>query len=215
MIKKDYYIESEALILPEYGRNIQNMVEYCLTLKDKNQRQACAQSIIETMNMVSGRDREREDYWQVLWDHLYIMSGFKLDIDFPYEVTTKEEYETKLKGEMHNQRSQKPTYRHYGKIVERMIELTLQLPEGDERDTWARNTALQMKRNYVQWNKESVNNAKIFADLFELSKGQIYLDELICQLPEARELVQASPQLANNSSARKNNNNKNKSKKKK
>lgn len=195
MIKKDYYTENEVLILPEYGRNIQNMVEHCLTIEDKEERQQCAQSIIETMNMVSGRDKERDDYWQVLWDHLYIMSDFKLDVDFPYEVTTREEYESKLKCALVNEQATKPTYRHYGKIVERMIEEVLALPEGEERNILARETALQMKRSYVQWNKDTVTNAKVFADLFELSKGKIYLDEMICMLPEAKELLQPSPQL--------------------
>lgn len=197
MIKKDYYSENDALILPEYGRNIQNMVEHCLTIKDKDERQHCAESIIETMNMVSGRDKERDDYWQVLWDHLYIMSDFKLDVHFPYEVTTREEFENKMKCALINEEASKPAYRHYGKIVERMIEQVVALPEGEERNALAKETALQMKRSYVLWNKDTVTNAKIFADLFELSKGKIYLDEMLCTLPEAKELQQPSPQVSN------------------
>lgn len=199
MINKDYYIDNKDLILPEYGRNIQNMVEHCVTIEDRDERQQCAQSIIETMNMVSGRDKEREDYWQVLWDHLYIMSDFKLEVEFPYEVTTREEHESKMKCALTNGQASKPTYRHYGKIVEWMIEEVLALPEGEERDVLARETALQMKRSYVQWNKDTVTNAKIFADLFELSKGKIYLDEMVCLLPEAKELLQPSPQLTSGS----------------
>ncbi|MBR8729697.1 hypothetical protein IX332_001020 [Porphyromonas levii] len=213
MIEQDYYTENKVLILPEYGRNIQNMVEHCLTIEDREERQACAESIIETMNMVSGRDKERDDYWQVLWDHLYIMSDFKLDVDFPYVVTTREEFETKMKCAMVNEQATKPAYRHYGKIVERMIEEVLSLPEGAERDTLAKETALQMKRSYIQWNKETVTNAKIFADLFELSEGKIYLDEMICSLPEAKELLQPSPQLSSNGGLLERKVNKNKKKK--
>lgn len=198
MISRDYYTENNALILPEYGRNIQNMVEHCLTIQDKDDRQRCAETIIETMNMVSGRDKERDDYWQVLWDHLYIMSDFKLDVDFPYEVTTREEFETKMKCALVNEDVAKPIYRHYGKIVEGMIDHVLSLPEGEERMSLAKETALQMKRSYVQWNKETVNDSKIFADLFELSKGKIYLDEIICTLPDAKELLQPSPQVSSN-----------------
>ena len=93
------------------------MVDYCLTLKDEAERQRCAESIIATMDMVSTRDKEREDHMQVLWDHLYIMSDFKLDIDFPYQVTSKEEYHSQIKCALDNDHQQKPLYRHYGRII--------------------------------------------------------------------------------------------------
>lgn len=169
-----------------------------MTLEDRTERQRCAETIIETMSFVSTKNKERDDYKQVLWDHLYIMSGFKLDIDFPYEVTTEEEYTNHQICGLDNDHQQRPAYRHYGRIVERMIQATLAEPEGEKRDALAYETALQMKRSYVLWNKDSVANAKIFADLYELSKGMIYLDEVTCQLPEAKDIIQSAPQQNNN-----------------
>lgn len=196
-MKNSYNTEVKPLILPEYGRNIQNMVDHCLTIEDRSERQRCAETIIQAMSFFSNKQKEREDYWQVLWDHLHIMSDFRLDIDFPVQVTTREEYEEKLERKLDNDHQHKPTYRHYGRTIERMIAATLAEPEGEKRTHLAKLTALQMKRNYVQWNKDTVANAKIFADLFELSKGAIYLDEMTCQLPEVRELFGGSNQVQN------------------
>lgn len=215
IMKKSYNTVSKPLILPEYGRHIQNMVDYCIQLEDKKERQLCAESIIATMNMVSTRDKESEDYNQVLWDHLYIMSNFKLDIDFPYEVTSEEEYNTHLTCALDNDHQKKPIYRHYGRIIERMIQAVINLPEGEEREALERETALVMKRSYVQWNKETVANSKIFSDLYELSEGKIYLDETNCFLPDAKELTnQPTPKSNNVYTAKRNNRNNNRRKKK-
>lgn len=206
-MKKSYNTLSKPLILPEYGRHIQNMVDYCLQLEDKTERQQCAETIIETMNMVSPRDKESEDHNQVLWDHLFIMSGFKLDIDFPYEVTSEKEYNSRVSCALSNDHQKKPIYRHYGRIIERMIQAVLDLPEGEEREALARETALVMKRSYVQWNKDSVANSKIFSDLYELSEGKIYLDETNCELPDAKELTNQGTQKSNNTYIAKRNRN--------
>ncbi|MDO5017463.1 MAG: DUF4290 domain-containing protein [Porphyromonas sp.] len=203
-MKNSYNTGSKPLILPEYGRHVQNMVNYCLTIEDRAERQHCAESIIETMKMVSPRDKDREDHLQVLWDHLYIMSDFALDVDFPFEVTPREAYESPIKCALDNDHQHKPAYRHYGRIIERMIAAVKALPEGEERDALARETALQMKRSYVLWNKETVANTKIFADLYELSEGQIYLDEMSCQLRDAKELTAASAQTGTGSNAKRN-----------
>lgn len=202
MITKDYNTISKPVLLPEYGRHIQDMVDYCKQIEDPKERQACAESIIETMKMVSTREKEEEDYLQVLWDHLYIMSDFQLQVDFPYPVTSQEAYNAKVQCSLDNDHQHLPAYRHYGRIIERMIEAVLQLPEGEERNALAIETATQMKRSYILWNKDTVANAKIFADLFELSKGKIYLDETICQLPEAKELTASNNQNNNNNQKR-------------
>lgn len=173
-----------------------------MTLDDKHERQVCAESVIETMNMVSGRDKEREDYWQVLWDHLYIMSDFSLDVDFPFEVTSRSQYESKVRCSFRNEITPRPIYRHYGKIIEAMIEELVKMPEGEERDALAYETAIQMKRSFLLWNKDTVADAKIFTDLFELSEGKIYLDEQICTLPDTKELLTPSPQVSASNSIR-------------
>lgn len=208
-MKNSYNTEVKPLILPEYGRNIQNMVDHCLTITDREERQKCAETIIQAMSFFSNKQKEREDYWQVLWDHLYIMSDFKLDINFPVQVTTKKEYEEKLDRKLNNDHQHKPTYRHYGRTIERMITAVIAEPDAEKRERMAKLTALQMKRNYVMWNKDTVANSKIFADLFELSKEAIYLDEITCQLPDVKDLFASS----NNTQSNNHNNSNNKARK--
>ena len=204
------YKENDAkpLILPQYGRNVQNMVDRCVEIEDPATRQQCAETIIDTMRSFATTDKDREDFEQVLWDHLYIMSRFRLDVDFPYPVTSQEEYEEPTVRRLDDNTQRPPIYRHYGHVIERMVEVVKGLPEGEERDELARITAVEMKRQYCSWNKSSVADSKIFADLYELSKGEIYLDEHICTLPEAGALTAPSgnnPQKGNNNN-RKNNN---------
>lgn len=199
-MNQDYNVEErKPLILPEYGRNVQNMVDFCTQIEDRSERQKCAESIIQTMHSFSLKNREKEDYWQVLWDHLYIMSGFRLEVDFPYPVTTRKEYHSQVDRNLSNDHQKHPKYRQYGRNIERMVAIAMSAPEGDERTELARLTALQMKRDYISWNKDTVQNARIFADLYEMSEGQLYLDEMTCRLPDASELMNpATPQTQNN-----------------
>lgn len=205
------YKENDAkpLILPQYGRNVQNMVDRCVEIEDPATRQQCAETIIDTMRSFATTDKDREDFEQILWDHLYIMSRFRLEVDFPYPVTSREEYEEPVVPRLDDCTQEPPKYRHYGHTIERMVEIVKGLPEGEERDELARITAVEMKRQYCSWNKSSVADSKIFADLYELSKGEVYLDEHICTLPEAGVLTAPSgnsPHMSNNNRKGSNNN---------
>lgn len=205
------YKENDAkpLILPQYGRNVQNMVDRCVEIEDPATRQQCAETIIDTMRSFATTDKDREDFEQILWDHLYIMSRFRLEVDFPYPVTSREEYEEPVVPRLDDCTQEPPKYRHYGHTIERMVEIVKGLPEGEERDELARITAVEMKRQYCSWNKSSVADSKIFADLYELSKGEVYLDEHICTLPEAGALTAPSgnsPHMSNNNRKGSNNN---------
>lgn len=205
------YKENDAkpLILPQYGRNVQNMVDRCVEIEDPATRQQCAETIIDTMRSFATTDKDREDFEQILWDHLYIMSRFRLEVDFPYPVTSREEYEEPVVPRLDDCTQEPPKYRHYGHTIERMVEIVKGLPEGEERDELARITAVEMKRQYCSWNKSSVADSKIFADLYELSKGEVYLDEHICTLPEAGILTAPSgnsPHMSNNNRKGSNNN---------
>lgn len=187
---QDYKVrDAEPLILPQYGRNVQTMVDRCVEIEDREERQRCAEAIIDTMRSFATTDRGREDFEEVLWDHLFIMSDFRLEVDFPYPVTSREAHDASVKPLKAEQRQEPPKYRHYGHSVERMVEIVRSLPEGEEREELARQTAVQMKRQYCTWNKSSVSDSKIFADLYELSKGEIYLDEHLCPLPSAGQLM--------------------------
>lgn len=205
------YKENDAkpLILPQYGRNVQNMVDRCVEIEDPTTRQQCAETIIDTMRSFATTDKDREDFEQILWDHLYIMSRFRLEVDFPYPVTSREEYEEPVVPRLDDCTQEPPKYRHYGHTIERMVEIVKGLPEGEERDELARITAVEMKRQYCSWNKSSVADSKIFADLYELSKGEVYLDEHMCTLPEAGVLTAPSgnnPHMSNNNRKGSNNN---------
>ena len=205
------YKENDAkpLILPQYGRNVQNMVDRCVEIEDPVTRQQCAETIIDTMRSFATTGKDREDFEQILWDHLYIMSRFKLEVDFPYPVTSREEYEEPVVPRLDDCTQEPPKYRHYGHTIERMVEIVKGLPEGEERDELARITAVEMKRQYCSWNKSSVADSKIFADLYDLSKGEVYLDEHICTLPEAGALTAPtgnSPHMSNNNRKGSNNN---------
>ena len=139
-----YNTQLKKLILPEYGRNIQNMVDYCLTIEDRDERNHCAYSIVDTMVTMFPELQNEADYVHKLWDHLAIMSDFKLDIDYPYDVVKEENLESK--PEPIHYALEKIKFRHYGKIIERMIVRAAQYPEGEERDALVMLLANHMKK---------------------------------------------------------------------
>lgn len=178
-----YNTQLKRLILPEYGRNIQNMVDYCVSLPDRDERKRCAQAVINIMGSMFPHLRDVEDFKHILWDHLAIMSDFKLDIDYPYEVIKKEELNIPPGRIEYSRPSMK--YRHYGKILEKMIKIAAEMEEGVAKKRLIGMLVSQMKRSYIQWNKE-VDDAKIFQDLYELSDGKIKLDESTYVIPEIK-----------------------------
>lgn len=167
----EYNTRQKRLPLPEYGRSVQKMVDHALTIEDREERQRCAATIIEIMGSMFPNTRNLPDYERKLWDHLAIMSDFALDIDYPFEVIKKEEFHVAPErvpyqtGEIKN--------RHYGRIVESMIEHACSLEEGEERDCLIEFIIIQMKKNYIAWNKDGVDDKKIFDDLRIYSKGAI------------------------------------------
>ena len=168
-----YNTQKKKLVLPEYGRNIQNMVDHCVMLEDKEERKKCAYAVVDIMGNMFPHLRDVNDFKHILWDHLAIMSDFKLDIDYPYEVVTKEELNTSP-GKLNYSR---PTmkYRHYGKLLEKMIVIAADMEDGEKKDFLIAQLTAQMKKSYMQWNKD-VNDEKIIADLYELSARKIQLD---------------------------------------
>jgi hypothetical protein len=202
----NYNTELKRLVLPEYGRNIQNMVDHCVAISDRDERQRCANAIINTMGNLFPHLRDISDFKHILWDHLAIMSDFKLDIDYPYEVIKKENLYSKPPRIHYN--NSRFYYRHYGKIIEQMIHKANNLEKKEEKDYLISLLANQMKKSYLLWNKESVEDSKIFLDLEELSEGQIKLDTGTFKLMESREIL-----ARNNTNNNTNNNKKNHSRK--
>mgnify|MGYP002236862859 FL=1 len=163
------------MTLPEYGRNIQNMVDYCVTIQDREERKRCANTIINIMGNMFPHLRDVNDFKHILWDHLAIMADFKLDIDYPYEIIKKENLYSRPPRIPYN--NNRIRYRHYGKTLELMIRKATELQPGMEKDQLVRLLANQMKKSFLTWNKESVDDRKIFKDLDELSSGKIVLSE--------------------------------------
>lgn len=160
----------EKLIMPEYGRNIQQMVQYACTIDDRTERTRCARTIIDIMGNFFPYLRDIDDFKHKLWDHLYIMSDCKLDIDYPFEVKRPE---TRPKPDKIPYNTTRIKYRHYGRWIETLIDTIAAKPEGEERTELTRLVANDMKRSYVNWNKELADDSKIFDDLREMSNGRI------------------------------------------
>ena len=167
----EYNTNQKKLALPEYGRSVQKMVDHALTIEDREERQKCAQTIIRIMGSMFPNTRNLPDYERKLWDHLAIMSDFTLDIDYPFEVIKKEEFHTPPQrvpyqtGEIKN--------RHYGRIVEAMIDHACTLQEGEEKEQLVELILIQMKKNYIAWNKDGVEDSKIIDDLRIYTRGAI------------------------------------------
>ena len=181
-----YNTEEKKLVMPEYGRNIQNMVDYCITIQDREERKRCADTIINIMGNMFPHLRDVNDFKHILWDHLAIMADFKLDIDYPYEIVKKEDLYSRPPRIPYN--NSRIRYRHYGKTLEKMIQKATEFEPGVEKDQLIKLLATQMKKSFLTWNKESVDDRKIFKDLDELSEGQI-LDEEVHKLAESRDIL--------------------------
>ena len=170
----DYNTQREKLILPEYGREIQNMVDYAVGLKTKAERQRCAETIVAIMGRMTPQNREATDQKQRLWDHLAIMSDFKLDIDYPFDVSEAKKISTK--PEPMSYPMKKIPVKHYGSLIFELFERLKNMPDGPERNELIRQTANQMKRNLMQWSHGSCDDEKVASDLAKFTDGKVQLD---------------------------------------
>lgn len=170
----DYNTQMKPLVLPEYGRNIQNMINHCLTIDDREERTLCANTIIKTMGNKFPQFRDEENLKHILWDHLAIMSDFKLDIDYPFEVIKKENL-ISHPDKVPYSSSQTIRYMHYGKMVIDLIDKAVQMEDKEMREVLELRIANYMKKCYILFNKGSVEDQKILDDLCHLSKGKIRL----------------------------------------
>lgn len=170
----DYNTQRERLVLPEYGREIQLMVDLAIGLPTKAERQRCAETIITTMMRMSPYAKDSADFKQKLWDHLAIMSNFKLDIDYPFDVSQAHQMQAKpapMKYPMSRIR-----VRHYGKLVMEACDKLKTMEPGRERNELVRLVANQMKRDLTQWSHGSNDNEKVASDLAQFTDGAIQLD---------------------------------------
>jgi hypothetical protein len=170
----DYNTQREPLLMPEYGREIQRMIDHAITLPDKAERLRCAKSIVKLMANKVPQIRDNSGYEQTLWDHLYLMSHKQLDIDWPFDISEAEKF--------HNKPQPMPLpqgdirLRHYGRLVSEMLNKIKEMPEGAEREELIRLTANQMKRDLIQWGHGSIDDEKVADDIARMTDGAVQLD---------------------------------------
>ena len=183
----EYTTLQGKLILPEYGRNIQQMVEHCKGIENKEERTHCAKTIINIMGNLFPYLRDVNDFKHKLWDHLAIMSDFQLDIDYPYEIVRKDNLYSK--PETIPYKYSNIRYMHYGRTLEQMIEKAVAYPDGEQKNDLILLIANHMKKCFLTWNKEVVDDRKIFDDLRLLSNGKIDLNSDFLKLMESKDIL--------------------------
>ena len=170
----EYNTTREKLILPEYGRNVQNMISHAMEIKDRTERNRATQAIIEVMGQLNPHLRDVDDYRHKLWTHLFLMSDFKLDVDSPYEIP-KEEVLNEKPDQMAYP-SGKIKYGHYGKYTEQILETATELKNPEEKESFKMAMGNFMKKQYLVHNNGAVENHVIAENLNELSKGELTID---------------------------------------
>lgn len=183
----EYNGERPHLIIPEYGRHIQKLVDHCVALEDVEERNTMAKAIVDVMGNLQPHLRDVPDFKHKLWDQLFIMSDFKLEADSPYEKPVREELQAKPEPLAYPKYASK--YRFYGNNIQTMIDVALTWEEGEARDALYYAIANHMKKCYLNWNKDTVDDAVIFKHLVDLSGGKIDLSNKDETLSEEKELL--------------------------
>lgn len=170
----DYNTQREKLIMPEYGREVQSMIDYAVTLEDRDERQRCANAIVAIMERMFPQAAGTPDFEHKLWDHLAIMSGFRLDIDYPCDISQAGKIAEKPLPVEYPMK--KIPVKHYGYMMFELFDKLKTMPDGPERDELIRITANQMKRNLRQWSNGSADDEKVASDLAAYTGGRVQLD---------------------------------------
>ena len=171
----EYNTSLSKLIIPEYGRNVQKMVHSIIDIEDREKRNHQAKSIIEVMGNLNPHLRDVPDFKHKLWDHLFIMSDFHLDVDSPYDRPSKESFEEKPEKLKYSDNNIK--FRHYGKILPLIIKRTIDIDEGEYKDFLVFTIANHMKKSYLTWNKANVEDEVILKHLSQMSDDKLSMKE--------------------------------------
>jgi len=171
----EYNSTRDKLIIPEYGRNVQKLIKFTIDMKDRDERTRMAHLIVSIMAQMNPTVKETSDYKRKLWDHMYFISNFKLDVDSPYPKPSADILTEKPKPLGYKEGD--PKFRHYGKNVEKLIKTAMEFEEGEVKDALVITIANHMKKAYLAWNRESVNDELIEDHLKSLSGGRLELKE--------------------------------------
>jgi hypothetical protein len=171
----EYNSQREKLVIPEYGRNIQKMIDYTVGIEDKDQRTRAAYAIVGIMSQINPGVKDSVDYQRTLWDHMHIISRFNLDVDGPFPPPSREQLTKKPEKIPYS--DGKIRFPHYGKNIEYIIEKATEFEEGPEKKALIHTIANHLKKSYLNWNRESVDDETIVHHLKELSKDRLQLEE--------------------------------------
>ena len=183
LCKMEYNTLQKDLILPEYGRHVHMMVQYATQIKDRDQRNIAAQTIVGIMGSLMPHLRDVPDFRRKLWDHLFVISEFKLDIDAPYPPPVQSEMVDRPNVVPYPQSHVRQ--KHYGKILVEMIREAAKLQDCPQRDSLIQLLAAQMKKSYVTWNRAELNQEQIVQDILDISDGKIRLNPESMQFTES------------------------------
>lgn len=205
----EYNTERSHLIIPEYGRHFQKMVDHAVSIEDREERNKIAKSIIDVMGNLQPHLRDVPDFQHKLWDQLFIMSDFKLDVESPFPITSKEALQERPEALEYPQNH--PKYRFYGNNIKRMVDVAVEWEKGDMRDGLEYAIANHMKKCYLNWNKDVVDDTAIFKHLVELSDGKINLTSEETTLTDSGQFlknrVAKTPKYTSSKKNHRNNNN--------
>lgn len=196
----DYNTQRAQLKLPEYGRTIQQMIDFCCTIEDRDERTKAAHSLIAIMGNMNPHLRDVADFKHKLWDHLAIMSDFKLDIEWPYPLPDMELLSEKPEKLPYSDNRFK--FRHYGKFIEGILKRINEIEDADKKNALIEMMANHMKRSYMSWKKETITDDIIFKELEIITRGEVQVPENL-KLGDFREILAQPVQQQNKSNIKK------------
>ena len=191
----EYNAERPHLIIPEYGRHLQKLIDQATEIADKEERNKAAKYIIQVMGSLNPHLRDVPDFQHKLWDQLFIMSDFKLEVDSPYPVPTRDVINLKPERLAYPQKN--PKYRFYGNNIKYMINVANSWEEGEMKSALVKVIANHMKKSYLSWNKDTVTDVVIFEHLFELSDGKLNLLQSSEELLTTTDLMRTNKKMSN------------------
>lgn len=206
----DYNTNRPEMVIPEYGRNVQKMVEHAMSIEDRAERNKVAHAIISVMGQLQPHLRDIADFKHKLWDHLFVISDFKLDVDSPYPMPEKEVlFEKPLRMDYPKTENR---YKHYGKSVKDLIDAAVAIEDKAEQSALVGVILNLMKKTYIMFNQDSVDDSQIFSDLKDISKDKLTIPEdfQIVSTNEILSMTKKKRTNSNNQRNHKSNNNKHK-----
>ena len=206
----EYNAERPHLIIPEYGRHLQKLIDQATEIQDREERNKAAKYIIQVMGTLNPHLRDVPDFQHKLWDQIFIMSDFRLDVDSPYPIPTRDVINLKPERLPYPQRN--PKYRFYGNNITNMIDVANSWEEGEMKSALVKVIANHMKKSYLSWNKDTVTDTVIFEHLYELSGGKLNLLQSTEELLNTNDLMRTNKKMSNKNQPQQNNNKQNKNK---